>query len=174
MGGGIMLLILYIVTFYQTKYFPAYALFWFIAGDMFLIRLKKLKSAGFPIAFVLLAVTELALPDLPWKYFRIPVVALGIVSIWNLYGRVASETFDLKEHRWLAVACQFTFFIYLFHEPTLNVVRKLLILPLGRSSMGFAVNYLVSPWLFAVLFILVGYCFKKYLPHIYSVCVGGR
>ena len=71
-------------------------------------------------------------------------------------------------------ASSFTFFIYLFHEPTLNIVRKLLIFPLGTSSLGFAINYLISPWVFAMLFIGLGWLLRKYMPKVYGVCVGGR
>lgn len=127
-----------------------------------------------PVLFVLLSILELVLPDLPWEYFRIPIIALGIISVWNLYNRSVAPSFELKRHKWLCIACQFTFFIYLFHEPTLNIVRKLLILVLGDTSIGFTLNYLISPWIFASLFIIVGYYFKKFLPHIYAVCVGGR
>lgn len=45
---------------------------------------------------------------------------------------------------------------------------------MGRSSFAFAVNYLVSPWLNAALFILIGLALKRYLPRVYGVCVGGR
>lgn len=62
----------------------------------------------------------------------------------------------------------------LFHEPTLNIIRKLLIIILGHSSIGFAVNYLISPWIFTLLFIIIGFYFKKKLPKLYSICVGGR
>lgn len=48
-----------------------------------------------------------------------------------------------------------------FHEPTLNIIRKLLIIILGHSSIGFAVNYLISPWIFTLLFIIIGFYFKK-------------
>lgn len=107
-------------------------------------------------------------------YFQIPIIALGVISIWNIYNRLVTNSFILKKHKWLYIACQFTFFIYLFHEPTLNIIRKLLIIILGHSSIGFAVNYLISPWIFTLLFIIIGFYFKKNLPKLYSICVGGR
>ena len=143
-------------------------------GDAFLLYMGNFKSLMIFVAFVVLSAIELMLPNLPWSYLRILIIVLGIISIWNLYDRLIPLSFELRKHKWLTMACQFTFFIYLFHEPTLNIVRKLLILILGRSSIGFAVNYLVSPWIFIILFILVGFYFKKYLPRIYNVCVGGR
>lgn len=128
----------------------------------------------FYIAFLLISVIELITPNPIWSYFQIPIIALGIISIWNLYNKLVTKSFILEKYKLLYIACQFTFFIYLFHEPTLNIVRKLLIIILGHSSMGFAVNYLVSPWIFALTFITIGFYFKKYLPGLYSICVGGR
>lgn len=173
-GGSVLTLVLFLLSFFQFEVVPVYALFWFMAGDAFLVKLDKVNTYWIPVMFIVLSISELAYPGLPWKQVRIPIIALGIISIWNLYNRIVPITFELKKHKWLAIACQFTFFIYLFHEPTLNIVRKLLVVLLGHSSLGFATNYLVSPWIFSCLFIIVGYYFKKYLPRIYAICVGGR
>lgn len=174
LGSGVILTILFFLTFCQFRYSFINSLFWFMLGDAFLPYIGKFKSLMIFVAFLVLSAIELMLPNLPWNYLRILIIVLGIISIWNLYDRLIPLSFELRKHKWLTMACQFTFFIYLFHEPTLNIVRKLLILILGRSSIGFAVNYLVSPWIFVILFILVGFYFKKYLPRIYDICVGGR
>ena len=68
---------------------------------------------------------------------------------------------------------------YHLHMPsyfleTFTEYPKLLIIILGHSSIGFAVNYLISPWIFTLLFIIIGFYFKKNLPKLYSICVGGR
>lgn len=169
--GYIIVLLLFILTFAHIEWLPSYALFWFMSGSIFLNRLYKVGNIWIPIIFVFLSIMELIFPNLQWKYVQIPI---GIISIWNIYNRLVPVSFELQRHRLLYMACQFTFFIYLFHEPTLNIVRKLLILVLGHTSAGFALNYLVSPWIFAIIFIFVGYYFRKFLPRIYAMCVGGR
>ena len=173
-SSKILVIVLFALSFCKIEILPVYALFWFMAGDAFLIKLHKINTLWIPAIFIILSVVELVFPELPWKYVQIPIISLGVISIWSLYDRFVSETFELKKYKWLCLSCQFTFFIYLFHEPTLNIVRKLLIAVMGSSSVGFAISYLLSPWLFAFLFILFGYYFRKYLPRIYSVCVGGR
>ena len=107
-------------------------------------------------------------------YLNVLSISIGILAVWSVYDLVLKKNFVLKQHRWLAMASSFTFFIYLFHEPTLNIIRKLLIFPLGTSSLGFAVNYLISPWVFALLFIGLGWLLRNYCPKLYGVCVGGR
>lgn len=148
--------------------------FWFMAGDAFLGRMDKIRSWDWPVVYAGICTLEMLWPQAWMGAMDVPFTAVGILAIWSIYDFAVSCQFSLKNHSWLATACSFTFFIYLFHEPTLNIVRKLLIIPLGRSSAGFAINYLVSPWIFMALFVGVGLLFRKYLPRIYSVCVGGR
>ena len=149
-------------------------MFWFLAGDIFLIKLENIKNIRYYIAFLLISTIELIYPSPRWSYFQIPIIALGVISIWNIYNRLVTNSFILKKHKWLYIACQFTFFIYLFHEPTLNIIRKILIIPFHHSSFGFAFSYLASPWIFAVIWIIIGIGFKRIMPHIYSICLGGR
>lgn len=150
-------------------------LFWFMTGVWALPQLSRLRSWFWPVLFVLLSVLQLSVAEWAFgTYFSIPITCLGIVTAWNVYDRIAGKNFSLHAHRWLSLACKFTFFIYLFHEPTLNIIRKALIVPLGRSSVGFAVNYLISPWIFVVAFIALGCILKRFFPKIYGICVGGR
>ena len=99
---------------------------------------------------------------------------IGIIGFWNLYNYVVPDDFDLRQNKCFYIACNYTFFIYLFHEPTLNIVRKLLVLPFHQSSLGFAFSYLISPWVFAAIWILVGVGSKTIFPKAYNICVGGR
>jgi surface polysaccharide O-acyltransferase-like enzyme len=109
-----------------------------------------------------------------WKYFRIPIIMLGIVAIWSMYDIAFSYTGGEKFTSMMKLFCGFTFFIYLFHEPTLNVVRKLLVFVIGKTSAGYLISYLISPCIFMVAAIIVGMMLKKYLPKFYGVLVGGR
>jgi hypothetical protein len=91
-----------------------------------------------------------------------------------MYGVIVPQSFFLSSHKWLAKVCGFTFFIYLFHEPTLNIVRKLIVFVLGKNETGYLVSYLISPWIFVLFAVIVGMALKKYVPKIYSIAVGGR
>lgn len=115
------------------------------------------------------------MPDIiDWELVEIPIIILGLISVWGLYDMVLGKDFKLSEHRWLATACQFTFFIYLFHEPTLNIVRKLIVVILGKNEYGYLISYLISPWIFTICFVFIGLQFRKYLPKVYNICTGGR
>ena len=173
-GGGNVVALLFISTYFDVVYIPIYALFWFVLGDNVIGRLHKFDSPVWIGFFVFLSIWEVVFSGEFWHYLKIPIIFTGIVSIWNIYDRFVGENFNLNKHRWLLLACQFTFFIYLFHEPTLNVVRKLLLVPLGHTSLGFALDYILSPWIFMIMFVGVGYYFRKHLPWLYGICVGGR
>lgn len=124
--------------------------------------------------FLLLCIVQMSYFSDCWKYLNIPIIILGMVSVWIVYDKICPNTFDIRNHKILMTVCSFTFFIYLFHEPTLNIVRKIIIIPFHHSSFGFAVSYLLNPWIFAFICIIVGMAFKKVLPRVYNICVGGR
>jgi hypothetical protein len=91
-----------------------------------------------------------------------------------MYDIFVSPTFLLLEHSWLNKVCGFTFFIYLFHEPTLNIVKKIIVFVLGKNETGYLISYILSPWIFFVLAIIIGSVLKKYIPKFYGIAVGGR
>ena len=167
------------LTYLQISHTPFYALFWFVLGGQ-LVNVKCLSRWGYSVivtSVLFLAVSgiQMFMTDMiDWEVVKIPIIMLGIYSAWGLYDIVVGGNFVLSEHRWLATACQFTFFIYLFHEPTLNIVRKLIVVVLGKNELGYLISYLVSPWIFAVCAVFVGLLFRKYLPRVYDVCTGGR
>ena len=42
--------------------------------------------------------------------FTILTTACGLVALWKCYDLVVSSSFILKEHKWLLLACNYTFF----------------------------------------------------------------
>lgn len=166
--------ILFAMNFLSIPYIPIFGMFWFMFGSCFLDKLSDVKSVFIPISFFLLCIVQMLYSSDCWKYFNIPIIVLGIVSIWIVYDKICPKAFDIRNHEVLMTMCSFTFFIYLFHEPTLNIVRKILIIPFRHSSFGFAVSYLVSPWIFALIWIFVGIVFRKFMPRVYNICTGGR
>lgn len=173
-----LVVLTFVLTYLQIPHVPFYALFWFVLGGQ-LVDAKSL-SGGLPVIvtsvlFLVVSGIQMFMTDMiDWEVVKIPVILLGIYSAWGLYDKVIGENFVLSEHRWLATACQFTFFIYLFHEPTLNIVRKLIVVVLGKNELGYLTSYLLSPWIFTVCAVFAGLLFRKYLPKVYNICTGGR
>lgn len=167
------------LTYLHIPFVPFFALFWFLLGGQLVQVQNRYGGASLTICttiiFLLLSIVQLFMPDMiDWELLKNPIIILGLISVWGLYDMVLGKDFKLSEHRWLATACQFTFFIYLFHEPTLNIVRKLIVVVLGKNEYGYLISYLTSPWIFTICFVFVGLQFRKYLPKVYHVCTGGR
>lgn len=148
--------------------------FWFIAGSVLLQHLSTRHKWLWLVAYVVICIAETAIPSIVWEYVRIPVILIGVTALWNLYDMITGKNFKLSDCRVLCLCCQFTFFIYLYHEPTLNIVRKLLLVPMGSSSLSFAAIYLVSPWIFLLLIIPIGWLMRRYIRGLYDLLVGGR
>ena len=167
------------LTYLHIQFIPFFALFWFLFGGQLVQVKNKYGGASLTVftivVFLFLSVVQLFMPDMiDWELVKIPIIILGLISIWGIYDMVLGKDFKLSEHRWLATACQFTFFIYLFHEPTLNIVRKLIVVVLGKNELGYLTSYLISPWIFTICAVFTGLLFRKYLPRVYDVCTGGR
>lgn len=173
--------VVFVLTYFDVPHVPFYSMFWFVLGGQ-LTKAKiemggvsgRIKVAIFGL-FLIISIVQLLSPDmLEWNLLRIPIIMLGIIGIWGLYDAFVENKFCLSHHKWLGIACQFTFFIYLFHEPTLNIVRKLIVVVLGKNELGYLTSYLLSPWIFSVCAVFAGLLFRKYLPRVYNVCTGGR
>lgn len=174
LGGGIVVAALFCLTYISVKLSLFTSMFWFMTGDWLLMKSSKVKSWLWVIIYFVVSVCQMLMPNEVWDYFLLPITLMGVLALWSFYDYIVGADFNLKEHRLLTTICQFTFFIYLYHEPTINILRKLMIIPLGRSSLGFAVNYILSPWIFVLIAVPVGMLMKKYIPKIYSILVGGR
>ena len=87
-----------------------------------------------------------------------------------------SDNVDFHFHIYIKTnkLVKYSFFIYLFHEPVFNIIKKLGLKILGISNSSLIILYFVNPLIMAVLSVSVAWALKKYLPKIYSIVVGGR
>lgn len=167
---------------YGSSFFIC-ALFWFGLGGaiskhmVFFRGLKISRVFTFTLLaiYLLLSILQMVSAHLViWEYALVPITMLGVASLWLLYDIIVPDNFEINNHPWMANAASFSFFIYLFHEPTINIIRKLIALVLGKGSFGFLISYLVSPWIFVIIAVLVGILLKRMIPKVYNVLVGGR
>ena len=156
------------------------SIFWFVLGATLTftntpIEFNKTKW-GWIILLIYLTIS-LFEQIYSWFYFSYLqnfLILTGILALWLCYDNIVGQKFSLKENKWLSIICSFTFFIYLFHEPTINIVRKLIVILLGQNSVGYLISYLTSPFIFILLAIVIGIFLKKRIPNFYSILVGGR
>lgn len=174
--AGVMILLF--VSALSLSFIPLRSICWFMLGDLCLSKEGKALNFKMDIwvivfLFVILCTCQASFV-ISNSVFTILTTACGLVALWKCYDLVVSSSFILKEHKWLLLACNYTFFIYLYNEPTLNIVRKLLVVPFGHNCLSFAISYLLSPWIFTIIWVGVGVFLKRMIPKVYGICVGGR
>ena len=114
---------------------------------------------------------------------RLPMDSLGnyvaqiksiifIIAVWGGYDLLVKDEFVVPKV--LNSVLGYSFFIYLFHEPALNIIKKLGLRVLGLGEWQLIVLYLVNPFIMCVFAILVAKLLQKLMPKVYSVLVGGR
>lgn len=98
---------------------------------------------------------------------------LGIPALWLLYDVVANRWQKLITTKTTTFLCSYTFFVYLCHEPLLNIFKKVPLLI--SNAEGYLITlYLLLPPLFYILASLLGAGLKRAFPKAYAVYTGGR
>ena len=99
-------------------------------------------------------------------------IPIGIVSIWLLYDHIFWNI-DVSKTKFYQLF-PYTFFLFAFHEPILNIFEKGLYYILGQSKQSSMLIYLLAPIITIIISIAVGSFFKKYRPAQYYIITGGR
>jgi len=150
------------------------ALLWFTLGGYFAMHPSFSPDRKYSLwigcsCLLIMMLLTLAPYDVFWLTFLIPV--FGIPAIWILFDYMALDR--LYNYSYIKDMCSYTFFIYLVHEPLLNIFKKLPLL-FSRSELTLLISYFIIPLVFVFIFCQVGSLFKKFIPRLYSIYTGGR
>jgi len=99
---------------------------------------------------------------------------VGIISMWGMYDIVNRNECPGKLSDILSFISKYSFFIYLFHEPVFNIIKKLSLILIGVHEWSLILLYLINPIIMCALALVVAKVFQNYMPRLYSVLVGGR
>lgn len=173
--GMLMLLIGEIFIFYMG----ISSLFWFLLGGIFAFsvclkceRIYRIKVIGciLGIAYITLCLLN------AFKILPLPIVLviplLGVPAIWIIYDQIVRNRI-LCNSKKMASICSYTFFIYLVHEPLLNIFKKIPLL-VSRSELMITFCYLLIPPLFIIVIWRCGVYLKRNCKCLYNVYTGGR
>lgn len=107
-----------------------------------------------------------------YQYYAQILGLVSIAAVWGVYDLFMKDGVNLMSlsNRILS----FSFFIYLFHEPAFNIIKKMGLRMLGVQDWSIVLLFLINPFVMVAFAIGVGIIFKRIFPKIYSVCVGGR
>ena len=153
------------------------ALTWFLFGSLLLDKIQRIPTKVtwiISILYLLIVIYRLLTGDQPSNIEKLIEISLGIISIWSIYDKIVTPTFNLSSHHWLYIGCQFTFFIYLYHEPIMHLMVKSIVLIMGKNAVGLSLGILLPPLLITPICIMIGYVLKIIVPSFYKILVGGR
>ncbi len=111
-------------------------------------------------------------PGVIGDYYAQFAALISIIAIWKSYDWVYSACPRTLEM--FLKYTPYTFFIYLFHEPAFNIIKKLGLKVLGVNDLTLTFLYLINPIIMCVVAICVAKLAQRYIPRVYSVLVGGR
>ena len=107
-------------------------------------------------------------------YFQKLVNLSGIFFIWSLYDSLYKFDSSSNARRTLLLVSRFSFFIYLFHEPAFNIIKKITLRLVGVGGTQLVFLYFFNPIAMCIIAVGIGVLFHRTFPKLYSVCVGGR
>ena len=159
-----------------------WAFAWFALGGVFsmsesvqILDVRRYKWVGLTLFIVSLAIIiEDALNAAGFCAIMVDqdyITITGVPAIWILYDCLSD---GIKQP--ICVSPKLlgsTFFIYLIHEPFLNVFKKIPVM-VSRSESMVCISYIIVPIVFVLLSVVVGNLWKSNFPKSYSIFVGGR
>lgn len=98
---------------------------------------------------------------------------MSIYFVWAAYDLLAKGKIISKSGVWKYI-CGYSFFIYCFHEPTLNILKKLALVLCGTNQLTIIVFYYLNPILMIITAVIAARILMKFTPRLYAILTGGR
>lgn len=124
---------------------------------------KKLSIAA--LAFILVTVGVCMIFKLN-TIVRVPVRLLHIVAIW-----LVAEVVAIEKKPWWWI--QLSFFIYCTHSLVLESLEKVMLIALGKTTIGAVVSFMTSPVLTILIIVLLAAILRHIKP-LWKVLTGNR
>lgn len=98
-----------------------------------------------------------------------------IYFVWIVYDKIAQGRCLSEQGVWRHI-CGYSFFIYCFHEPAFNIIKKLGVVVLGSSEPVLIGLYLINPLMMVAIAILIAKTMLRIKPlaPVYKFLTGGR
>ena len=133
-------------------------------------KIKVLIVMLFLIYCVLSALVKVKDLWFPYAWLLLPL--LGVSSVWAMFNYV-TRNHVLHDSLMMRV-CGYSFFIYCFHMPALNIFKKVGIMLMGTNDLSYAICFLVNPILIVILSVVVAKLMKKKCSVAYKILTGCR
>lgn len=109
------------------------------------------------------------------SYIDFAINLCGLYAVWVVYDLLTNkdkgELTKVIPYKWI---CGYSFFIYLFHEPTFSVIKKLGLAIFGVNELSIITLYYINPWIMVAVAVLVARIMQHMIPSVYKILTGGR
>ncbi len=141
-----------------------------------IITMKSKKTFALLWLWILFLIAKTLLPLFITNTFLVSTllkasILFGIVAFWGFLDQFGNR---LANNKVFSFGMTFSFFLYLFHEPLLTIVKKALFAVLSFSTFTGLIIYLVAPIISITVSIFVGVIYKAVAKNLYHFSVGGR
>jgi surface polysaccharide O-acyltransferase-like enzyme len=97
-------------------------------------------------------------------------ILIGVPAFWLSYELWASDGF----RKTMSKFAQYSFFIYVFHEPMLTMIKKGMFSPLAKVPSTYLIIYFVAPIMAIGISVITAIIFNKIFPKLYNIVTGSR
>lgn len=152
--------------------FQSVSLAYFALGAFMQLHGNLARSVAFSKVYRLALIGGwliLCWPFIPWGRFTFIRDIFGILAVWFCYDLV-SLAIVIK----ITKFTQYSFFLYLFHEPFLTLVKTTLWHIIPRSDSTAVLLYAVAFAVVLPILLAMAYITRKFLPKLYQLVCGGR
>jgi surface polysaccharide O-acyltransferase-like enzyme len=98
-------------------------------------------------------------------------ILVGLIGFWNFYDIASNNNTImklLKKYGWTS------FFIYVFHEPAMTIIKKGVFYCLSKTQVAYVFVYVSAPIITIILSVLIAIILKKKWRAVYQLITGGR
>lgn len=163
-------------------FFPIFG-FWFVlgAGLAYCTNLERIEKVLSPTVVIISSIyflsgcvyvslnPEYVMPDILGSLMGFS----GLIMVWRGYDYVIGESSLLTNEK-VRSLFGYSFFVYLFHEPAFNIIKKIPVKLFGVSEPTLILFYIINPLVMFAIAILLAKLLQRIVPNLYSVLVGGR
>jgi hypothetical protein len=99
-------------------------------------------------------------------------IFLGVFGIWFFYDFLYQRS-KFSRLKFFSFASM-SFFVYVFHEPLLEILKVIFYHIIGKSQLSMLFSYILLPIFVISISIYLGLFLKRFLPNFFKIITGGR
>lgn len=148
----------------------------FVVGATLAIRKNNIEKKISGFTLILLGLLTILIGFITVKFGVIEVLQFYVAWIPFLFIWFGYDFLINKKVKIIPIdrCLPYTFFIYVFHEPYLNIFKKIFIKMGNSNECSVWVSYFISPIITVVLAIVLAKFLERITPGMYKVINGGR